>query len=57
MIRSSGKIIEVVNYGKQAINKIYHGSRVVWESIASCFTKGFWLNNKPWTNTKGWKNN
>ena len=30
--------------------------RSVWEFIRSCFGRGFWANDKPWSNTDGWKN-
>ena len=56
MIRSSDNIIGLVNFGKTAIGQIRRGIILVWESIIGCFTKGFWLNNKKWTNDRGWKN-
>lgn len=30
--------------------------RNVWQAIRSCFGRGFWNNQKPWSNTDGWKN-
>lgn len=57
MIRSSDKFIDLVNAGKVTIDKIYSGVRLVWEAALGCFTKGYWLNNKKWTNDRGWKNN
>lgn len=56
MIRSSDKIIDLVNAGNIAIGKIMYGARLVWELALGCFTKGYWLNNKRWTNDRGWKN-
>ncbi len=53
MIRSSDKIIDLVNFGKTSIGQIKYGVILVWESIMGCFTKGFWLNNKKWTNDRG----
>lgn len=53
MIRSSDKIIDLVNFGKTAIGQIKYGVILVWEYIMGCFTKGFWLNNKKWTNDRG----
>ena len=57
MIRSSDKFIDLVNAGKVTIDKIYSGALLVWEAVLGCFTKGYWLNNKKWTNDRGWKNN
>lgn len=38
------------------IASIYQGSRLVWQYIRSCFGRGYWINEKPWSNTDGWKN-
>lgn len=29
--------------------------RSVWQFIRSCFGRGFWANDKQWSNTDGWK--
>ena len=30
--------------------------RSVWQYIRSCFGRGFWVNEKPWSNKDFWKN-
>lgn len=35
---------------------VYHGLRLVWIAVRSCFGKGIWLNDKPWINSDKWKN-
>lgn len=30
--------------------------RSVWQFIKSCFGRGFWYNDKPWSNKDFWKN-
>lgn len=35
---------------------VYQGSRLVWQYIRSCFGRGYWINEKPWSETDGWKN-
>ena len=57
MIRRDNKIVESAFLGQKPINKIYYGIKLVWEFIAGCFTKGFWINSRQWNNDKGWKNN
>ena len=37
--------------------EIYHGKRLIWQIIRSCFGNGYWDNNKPWVNTDVWRNN
>ncbi len=39
-----------------SVTEIYKGARLVWQAIRSCFGSGFWLNDRPWLNTDGWKN-
>lgn len=51
------KEISSVNYGEKAITAIYHGARLVWEAIRSCFGKGFWINSYPWGDKDSWQNN
>ena len=46
---------------KHSVTEIYHiteeGARLVWTAIKSCFGAGYWVNEKPWLNSEGWKNN
>lgn len=56
MIIRSDKFVDLVNAGKISINKIMSGVHKAWEAALGCFTKGYWLNNKRWTNDRGWKN-
>lgn len=30
---------------------------VVWQFIRSCFSRGFWVNERPWINKESWKKN
>lgn len=45
----------VTAFGK-VISKIVYGGKVVWELIKSCFGSGYWINNRSWINSDGWKN-
>lgn len=45
-----------IRVGGKAITFVRKGVKLVWESIRSCFGKGFWINDKPWNNNDGWKN-
>lgn len=49
------KLVLVEAYGKN-IAFIAKGSKIIWEAIRSCFGKGLWVNDKPWSNKDGWKN-
>lgn len=41
----------------RSILAIYKGARLVWETIRSCFGRGFWMNQRPWLNEDVWRNN
>ena len=38
------------------IAAVYQGARLIWQYIRSCFGRGYWINEKPWSNTDSWKN-
>lgn len=51
------KEITSVYWKTKAITAIYHGGKLIWEAIRSCFGKGFWIGDYSWNNVDGWKNN
>lgn len=55
-IFSKDKEITSINWGEKAISSVYYGAKLVWEMILSCFGKGWWVNDKPWSNKDAWKN-
>jgi hypothetical protein len=57
MANINKKDIILIYRKKKPIQLIYKGLHLVWQGIRSCFSGGFWVNEKPWTNTDGWKNN
>lgn len=56
MIYKENKNIVNVFKGEIPITAIYKGDILVWQLINSCFGSGAWLNDRPWSNTDGWKN-
>ena len=36
---------------------VYHGLRLVWMAVRSCFGSGVWVSEKPWLGNESWKNN
>lgn len=56
MIVTNGKQITIINAGGKVVAAVYHGSKLVWQAIRSCFGSGRWINEKPWLNTEAWKN-
>lgn len=50
------KQITTIYKGNRHIAAIYQGARLIWQYIRSCFGRGYWINDKPWSDTDGWKN-
>ena len=42
---------------KKPLQIVYKGARIIWQAIRSCFGSGAWIDEKPWINDEGWKNN
>jgi len=57
MIYKDSKQITGVYKGSTLITSIYRGTRLVYQYVRSCFGRGYWINDKPWLNGDGWKNN
>lgn len=57
MIIINGKSIAARFVDNKAVVAVYKGARLVWEYFVSCFGKGFWQNDKPWSNADAWRNN
>ena len=56
MIYKNGKEVTGIHKGGHVITIVYKGTVLVWEAVRSCFGKGLWVNDKPWSNKDGWKN-
>lgn len=54
MIYKKGLELSARYYGSKAISAVYHGAKLVWEALRSCFGSGYWQQNLPWTDKQGW---
>lgn len=52
----TSKSVNTMYQGRTVIQAVYYGLKLVWQYIKSCFGRGYWLNDKPWSNTDGWAN-
>lgn len=57
MIYKGDTEVSAIYKGNRVIAEVYKGAVLVWQAIRSCFGRGFWINDKPWNNDDGWKNN
>ncbi len=49
-------IKEIITQNR-VITYVYQKGHLLYEAILSCFGKGYWLNDAPFINDDGWKNN
>ncbi len=54
MIQINGKDVSQI-VGNKIITAVYIGTKLVWQSIRSCFGSGFWINSSPWKMMKAGK--
>ena len=47
--------LAVARLGRQIVEVIYAGSRIVWQAVRSCFGSGKWIGDKPWIGEEKWK--
>ena len=40
----------------KVITAVYKGLKLIWQYIKSCFGRGYWINDKQWSNRDAWKN-
>jgi len=50
------KSVNSIYKGTRIITAVYKGARLLWQYIKSCFGRGYWINDKMWSDRDGWKN-
>lgn len=48
------KQVDTIYHGETTVQAVYHGLRLVWQYIKSCFGRGYWINDKPWSDRDAW---
>lgn len=56
MIKIGSKDVSAIRVGNKVTVSAYKGATLIWQSIASCFGLGYWVNDYPWKNDGAWKN-
>ena len=55
IIKDRKEVVDIHVKGRTA-TLLFRGKRLVWEAVKSCFGRGMWINEKPWSNEDGWRN-
>jgi len=56
MIKKDSNDTIAITAKGSVIAMVKHGADIVWQAVRSCFGKGWWINEKPWSNDDAWKN-
>lgn len=48
-------VAKIIN--NRPLAAVYHGLRLVWIAVRSCFGSGVWIDEKPWIDDEFWKDN
>lgn len=48
-------VAKIIN--SRPLAAVYHGLRIVWIAVRSCFGSGVWIDEKPWIDDEFWKDN
>ena len=56
MLYINEKQIDAINHLNKPIQAVYHMDTLVWQSVKSCYGRGYWINSAPWVNDEAWKN-
>ena len=48
--------VTTIYKGRKTISAVYQGAKLIWQYIKSCYGRGYWLNNKSWSDKDGWAN-
>lgn len=57
MIYKFGRSTAAIYKGTISKQAAYWGLRLKWQNVRSCYGSGAWLNDRPWLNKDGWRNN
>lgn len=53
---NSTKPVNAIYKGRRTIQAVYQGAKLIWQYIKSCFGRGYWINDKQWSNVDAWAN-
>jgi hypothetical protein len=42
--------------GPKVVSAVYLGLKLLWQYIKSCYGRGYWINDKLWSDTDAWVN-
>ena len=53
---STNKNVTTIYKGRRHFAAVYQGAKLIWQYVRSCFGRGYWINDKAWSNDNGWAN-
>lgn len=53
---SKERAVTAIIKNNRYVAAVYKGTQLLWQYIRSCFGRGYWINEKPWSRDNGWAN-
>lgn len=47
--------VDSIRFGRKIVLAAYLGVMLVWSSVTSCFSSGWWIDSAPWSDDEAWK--
>jgi len=63
MIEINNKKVICIISKLREISEVWANNSLIWspseiiDNVISCFSKGYWIGEKPWIGSLGWKGN
>lgn len=55
MLYVNSKEITEIKHTSTNMIAVYHLSALVWQNAVSCFGRGYWDADAPWSDDEGWQ--
>lgn len=55
MTFNNDKEVQGIQHLSSIVTAVYHMGNLVWIALTSCFSRGFWQADAPWSDTEGWQ--
>lgn len=55
-LKQATAIYKGTESGPRVVSAVYQGLMLIWQYVKSCFGRGYWINDKMWSDKDAWKN-
>ena len=55
MTFNNDKEVRGIQHLSNVVTSVYHMGNLVWTAVTSCFGRGFWQADAPWSDVECWQ--